>query len=130
MSALYDEIVAAIRRIPRGRVATYGQIAVLAGNTRAARTVSYVLHSSARKLDLPWHRVINARGTISLPREGGGYDLQKRRLEAEGVVFDSQDRVDLKRCGWQAKPENKPKPVRKKKLANQAAKKIEKQTRE
>ncbi len=99
MSELYDNIVAAVARIPRGRVATYAQIAELAGNPRAARTVSYALHSSSRKLKLPWHRVINSRGTISLPA-GGGYERQKRLLRGEGVVFEAGDRIDLKRFGW------------------------------
>ncbi|MEQ9365245.1 MAG: methylated-DNA--[protein]-cysteine S-methyltransferase [Leptospirales bacterium] len=99
MSELYANIVAAISRIPEGKVATYAQIAELAGNSRAARTVSYVLHSSSRKLNLPWHRVINSRGAISLPR-GGGYERQKKLLRGEGVKFDERDRIDLKAFGW------------------------------
>lgn len=100
MTELYDNIVAVILRIPKGKVATYGQIAGLAGKPRAARTVSYVLHSSSRKLKLPWQRVINSRGTISLPR-GNGYERQKKLLLGEGIVFDSTDRIDLNKFGWQ-----------------------------
>ena len=88
-----------IRRIPVGRVATYGQIATLAGNHRAARQVVRILHSSSAKDDLPWHRVINSKGTISLPT-GSGYEIQRRLLEAEGVAFDSKDRVDFERFLW------------------------------
>jgi methylated-DNA-protein-cysteine methyltransferase-like protein len=99
MSEYYQKIVETIQKIPRGRVATYGQIARLAGKPRAARTVAYVLHSSSRKAKLPWQRVINAQGRISLPR-GGGYERQKMLLRAEGVQFDAGDRVDLKKYGW------------------------------
>ncbi|MCR9144136.1 MAG: MGMT family protein [bacterium] len=122
MSELYDNIVAAIARIPAGKVATYAQIAEMAGNARAARTVSYVLHSSSRKLDLPWQRVINARGTISLPR-GGGYERQKKMLRTEGVEFDARDRVDLARFGWRPAPAPAPAPAKKKKATSRSQKK-------
>lgn len=88
-----------IRRIPKGKVATYGHIAALAGNIGGARQVSWVLHSSSRKEQLPWQRVINSRGTISL-KPGYGYERQKALLEKEGVVFDIQDRVDLRKYLW------------------------------
>ncbi|MBE3110524.1 MAG: MGMT family protein, partial [Acidobacteria bacterium] len=84
-----------IRAIPRGRVATYGQIAALAGRERAARGVAWVLHSSSDAAGLPWHRVINGRGGISLGR-GRGFEEQKKRLVAEGVVVGLGGRVDLK----------------------------------
>lgn len=96
----HDRVVRLIRRIPPGKVATYGQIAEYAGRPRAAREVAYILHASSEKENLPWQRVINSRGQISL-RPGHGYELQKRRLEDEGVVFDSEDRVDFARCLWQ-----------------------------
>ena len=89
-----------IKRIPRGRVATYGQLAAVAGNPRGARQVVRVLHSSTDKDKLPWHRVINSKGQIGLPR-GSGYELQRSMLEAEGVVFRPNDTVDLKRYQWQ-----------------------------
>ncbi|MFX0147601.1 MAG: MGMT family protein, partial [Candidatus Hodarchaeota archaeon] len=73
-----------IKQIPFGKVATYGQIATLAGNPRGARQVSWILHSSSKKDNLPWHRVINSKGGISLPI-GGGYETQKRLLELEGI---------------------------------------------
>ena len=99
-SPLYQDIVRLVQQIPAGRVATYGQLARLAGKPRAARTVSYILHSSSRKLALPWQRVINSRGTLSLPR-GGGYERQKQLLKREGVRFDAGDRIDLNEFGWQ-----------------------------
>ncbi len=88
-----------IKSIPRGRVATYGQIAAFAGSPRAARQVVRLLHSSSRKHGLPWHRVINRQGGISL-KPGQGYEIQKALLEDEGVAFDCRDRIDLSRYGW------------------------------
>jgi methylated-DNA-protein-cysteine methyltransferase-like protein len=84
--------------IPPGRVATYGQIAALAGNHRAARLVAWVLHASSDRA-LPWHRVVNGSGRISL-KPGNGYEEQRSRLEAEGVTFDSSGRIDLDRFLW------------------------------
>ena len=89
-----------LRRIPRGRVATYGQVAALAGRERAARGIAWILHSSAEAAGLPWHRVIGAGGRISLPR-GRDFEEQKRRLSAEGVMVGRGGRVDLKRFGWE-----------------------------
>ena len=82
-----------IRAVPRGRVVTYGQVAALAGRERAARGVAWVLHSSSDAAVLPWHRVINGRGGISLGR-GRGFEEQKKRLAAEGVVVGLGGRVD------------------------------------
>ncbi|UCC11050.1 MAG: MGMT family protein [candidate division WOR-3 bacterium] len=94
-----EKVIRLIRNIPSGMVATYGQIAKCAGNPRGARQVSYILHALSGKEKLPWHRVINSKGGISLkPRHG--YELQKQLLEDEGIVFDDDDRVDLKRFGW------------------------------
>ncbi len=98
MEELSRRIISLIRGIPKGRVATYGQVAALAGDPRGARRVARLLHSSSRKRRLPWHRVINSRGGISLP-PAGGYELQRSLLEAEGVVF-RRGRVDLSRYGW------------------------------
>jgi methylated-DNA-protein-cysteine methyltransferase-like protein len=87
-----------ISNIPAGKVATYGQVATLAGNPRGARQVVRVLHSSSRKEGLPWHRVINSKGTISLKREGGY--IQRSLLEAEGIIFDVKGKVNLKVFQW------------------------------
>lgn len=88
-----------IRRIPPGKVSTYGQIAAISGNPRGARQVAWILHSSSEKDHLPWHRVINSRGFISLP-PGDGYEQQKLMLEAEGITFDQNDHIDLEQFLW------------------------------
>jgi methylated-DNA-protein-cysteine methyltransferase-like protein len=96
----YSRIYAVVRRIPRGRVATYGQVARLAGLGGHARQVGYALHAMVTVRPLPWHRVINARGEVS-PRSDPGSDLAQREfLEREGVVFDRSGRVDLARFQW------------------------------
>jgi methylated-DNA-protein-cysteine methyltransferase-like protein len=94
------EVKKVLRSVPRGRVATYGQVAALAGRDRAARGVAWILHSSADAAGLPWHRVIGGGGRISLPR-GRGFEEQKRRLLAEGVAVGPGGRVDLKRYRWE-----------------------------
>lgn len=94
------EVKAVLRRIPRGRVATYGQIAVLAGRERAARGVAWILHSSSEAAGLPWHRVIGGTGKISLGR-GRGFEEQKKRLGAEDVIVGRGGKVDLKRYRWE-----------------------------
>jgi methylated-DNA-protein-cysteine methyltransferase-like protein len=99
MSLFTEEVIAIIKNIPRGKVATYGQIATLAGNRFASRQVVRILNSSSKKERLPWHRVVNSRGTISLA-PGRGYEEQKALLVDEGVVFDKQERIDFKRFLW------------------------------
>ena len=94
-----------IASIPEGRVATYGQIAMLAGNRRAARQVAWILHSSSSKHGLPWHRVINRLGKISLPH-GGGYEEQRVLLIKEGIQFESEERVNLADFGWSPASQN------------------------
>jgi methylated-DNA-protein-cysteine methyltransferase-like protein len=96
----YDRIYEIVRRIPRGRVATYGQVARLAGLPGHARQVGYALHALSDESGVPWHRVINARGEISLRREPGWDGVQRQFLEREGVAFDSGGRVSLERHGW------------------------------
>lgn len=95
---LVNAIMDAIRSIPRGRTAAYGQVAALAGLPRGARQVARVLHSLSAKQGLPWHRVINSNGSISLPMQGSG-SLQARLLRAEGVAVDVRGRVDAA-AGW------------------------------
>lgn len=91
-----------IKQIPFGKVATYGQIAALAGNFRAARQVAWILHSCSQKDNLPWHRVINSKGRISLPH-GGGFENQKKLLEIEGIEFKANDSIDLNKYKWNVK---------------------------
>ena len=89
-----------VRRIPRGRVATYGQVAALAGAPRHARQVGYALYDTPADTSLPWHRVINARGEVSPRSEPGWEGLQRQLLEAEGVAF-RHGRIDLRRYRWE-----------------------------
>jgi methylated-DNA-protein-cysteine methyltransferase related protein len=98
-SALYPSIFDAVRAIPGGKVATYGQIAVMAGIPGHARLVGYALHTLEEGTDVPWHRIINARGSISLHAQFGGL-LQRELLESEGVVFGPDERVSLKDYRW------------------------------
>jgi methylated-DNA-protein-cysteine methyltransferase-like protein len=95
-------IYAAVKRIPRGRVATYGQIATIAGLDGHARQVGYALHDLPDGIHVPWHRVINARGEISPRSAGDSHELQRMLLEAEGVEFDLAGRVALKRYRWKS----------------------------
>ena len=99
-SSSHARIYAAVRRIPRGRVATYGQIAKVAGLPGHARLVGYALNTLPDDDDAPWHRVVNARGTIS-PRADPTYvSIQRALLEAEGIEFDRAGRIALTRYGW------------------------------
>jgi methylated-DNA-protein-cysteine methyltransferase related protein len=91
-----------IRAIPPGKVASYGQIAALAGMARQARQVAWILHSSSEKDRLPWHRVIGAAGRISLPPGRGGRE-QRRLLVAEGIRFGPGGRVDWAKFRWEPK---------------------------
>ncbi len=100
----YDLIWAVVRRIPRGRVATYGQVAALAGLPGRARLAGYALHASSPD-SLPWHRVVNAAGRLSLARhDAAGGMTQRIRLEREGVRFDARGRVRLAAHLWRPDP--------------------------
>ncbi len=89
-----------VRGIPSGHVLTYGEVARLAGMSRAARRVSRAMLRAPRSMNLPWHRVINAQGKISIPRDSPGHRRQKELLEREGVVF-LNGKIDLERFGYQ-----------------------------
>jgi len=92
-----------VRQIPRGEVATYGQIATLLGSPRVARHVGWAMAACGEsEPPVPWHRVINAQGRISGRGELMRAEIQRERLEAEGVAFDARDRVDLARFRWAA----------------------------
>jgi methylated-DNA-protein-cysteine methyltransferase-like protein len=95
------EVIAAI---PRGKVATYGQVAHLAGKPWGARQVAWILHSQSDKYKLPWQRVIGAAGRISLPH-GRGLEMQRRLLRGEGVVVAASGRIDLGRFRWRPEDE-------------------------
>ena len=96
-----SRIYGAVRRIPSGRVSTYGSVASAAGIPGHARQVGYALAALDSESDVPWHRVVNARGEVS-ERSGdrSSERLQRALLEAEGVAFDPRGRIDLKRFRW------------------------------
>lgn len=97
---LHARIHAVVRRIPRGRVASYGQVAQIAGIATHARLVGYAMAALPEGSRVPWQRVVNAQGRVS-PRATPGCDaLQRALLEREGVRFDAQGRIDLARFGW------------------------------
>lgn len=98
----YEVIYEVVRRIPRGRVCTYGGVARLAGLPRHARLVGYALHALRDESRVPWHRVVNAEGRLSLGRAVPGGDLGQRfRLEREGVRFDASGHIPLGRFTWE-----------------------------
>jgi methylated-DNA-protein-cysteine methyltransferase-like protein len=96
----HEAVRAIVRLIPRGRVATYGQIAALLEHC-TPRMVGWVMAALPDRSDVPWQRVINSSGEVSPRAHGSGQARQRRMLEAEGVVFDQRGRVDLKRFGWE-----------------------------
>lgn len=98
---LYERIYAMVRRIPPGKVTTYGRIAEMVGGC-TARMVGYAMAALKRGTapDVPWQRVINAQGKISVHGDGIGNAMQRTILEEEGVVFDAEGRVDFAIFGW------------------------------
>lgn len=94
-------ICAVIRRIPKGWVATYGQIATMAGLPRRARLVGQLLRNLDPAIDIPWHRVVNAKGEVTRTLSRNGSDtLQQHLLEQEGIEFDKNNRFNLERFRW------------------------------
>ena len=100
-SNFFKMVYELVAQIPPGRVASYGQIATLLGEPRAARTVGWAMHSIPDGLELPWHRVINAQGIITFNAHGQGAELQRALLESEGIVFNLKGRVDMSKYQWQ-----------------------------
>lgn len=96
---LYQRIYDCVRQVPEGRVATYAQIARLAGGC-SARQVGYALAALTDGTDIPWQRVINSRGEISPRNSGDGHEFQRRLLKQEGVEFNPDGRIDLEEFGW------------------------------
>jgi methylated-DNA-protein-cysteine methyltransferase-like protein len=99
-SATYRRIYAVVRRIPRGRVASYGQVARLAGLPGRARQVGYAMHALPAGTRVPWHRVVNAQGAVSRRRVPGAELTQRLLLLREGVRFGPRGRIPLDRYGW------------------------------
>jgi methylated-DNA-protein-cysteine methyltransferase-like protein len=96
----WERIYDVVRRVPRGQVATYGQVAALAGLPRHARQVGYALHALPQGTDVPWHRVVNARGEVS-PRATPGWDRVQLALLRRERVVGRNGRVDLARFRWE-----------------------------
>jgi len=99
----FERVYRLVKQIPRGKVASYGQIAALLGHPRAARTVGWALSalSPAQAAEVPWHRVISSTGRITISRVDLSADLQRALLEAEGVEFDARGDVDMARYRWE-----------------------------
>ena len=100
-STFYERVYALVRQVPFGQVVTYGQVAALLGAPRAARAVGYALRFLPPNTDVPWHRVINHLGGISLRHPASQPHVQRTLLEAEGITFDAEGRVDLSQDRWE-----------------------------
>ena len=94
----FEKIYEQVKKIPEGKVATYGQIALMAGNPRWSQIVGYALHSNPEPGVIPCHRVVNKEGKLAKAFAFGGENVQKDMLEKEGVVFLDEDTVDLEKC--------------------------------
>lgn len=97
---VFKKIYDVVCQIPRGRVATYGTVARMAGNPRWARVVGYALHNNPAPGIIPCHRVVNREGKVAESFAFGGGSVQREMLEAEGVIFDADGYVDLDKYGW------------------------------
>lgn len=95
----FEKIYEVVKNIPKGKVATYGQVAFLAGNPRWSRVVGYALHSKPESLDIPCHRVVNREGRLAPSFAFGSDELQRQLLESEGIVFEPDGKVNLKKYG-------------------------------
>lgn len=102
------KVIAFIKKVPHGKVASYSQIAALAGKPHAARGVSWILHSCAESYRLPWQRILNSRGEIAFRKGSKEFLEQKRLLIEEGVVFISRSGVDLEKHGWRRRAKKDP----------------------
>jgi methylated-DNA-protein-cysteine methyltransferase related protein len=100
MSCFTERVYDTVRRVPRGLVVSYGGVAAMLGSPRAARGVGHALHALPDHSDVPWWRVVNRNGEISLRGAIHAVRLQRALLEAEGVTFDRAGRIDWRRFGW------------------------------
>jgi methylated-DNA-protein-cysteine methyltransferase related protein len=103
----YDRVYEFVRTVPAGRVVTYGQVALELGSPAASRAVGYALYNlpALRTADIPWWRVVNARGGISYRGRGQAADFQREQLEREGIRFDFEGNLRLREFRWTAAPE-------------------------
>lgn len=104
MTPFTKKVMKLIKQIPKGKVATYGQIAALAGKPHGARGVGWILNSSSKAHRLPWQRVINSQGKISFPKQTSEYSLQKQLLSKEKVYVGENGAISLAEYGWKKKP--------------------------
>lgn len=104
MTLFSRSVIAWVKKIPRGKVATYGQIARLAGKPHGARGVGWILNSSSETHKLPWQRVLNSRGKISFPVKSDEHKKQKSLLKKEGVKFAEDGSINLEQFGWKKEP--------------------------
>jgi len=93
----FEKIYEVVKSIPKGKVATYGQVALLAGNPRWARVVGYALHVNPEPGIIPCHRVVNREGKVAPSFAFGGEGVQRQLLESEGIVFETDGRIDLEK---------------------------------
>ncbi len=97
--SVFEKIYEVVRKIPYGRVATYGQVAMLAGNPRWARVVGYALHNNPDPQNIPCYRVVNREGRVAPSFAFGGENVQRELLEKEGIVFEYDGHIDLEKYG-------------------------------
>ena len=97
----FEKIYEQVKKIPKGKVATYGQIALMAGNPRWSQVVGYALHSNPEPGIIPCHRVVNKTGKLAKAFAFGGESMQRNLLESEGVLFLDSDTVDLEKCRYE-----------------------------
>lgn len=100
MLTFSERAIKIILSIPPGKILTYGRVALMAGSPHSARQVGFLLHTASGAHKLPWHRVVNSKGKISM-KDPLAFARQKALLEAEGVIFSSEDSIDLKKYLWQ-----------------------------
>ncbi len=101
MDNFYQRVYEVVTRIPRGRVATYGQIAAMLGNPQASRAVGWAMQNAPGHLQLPCHRVVNKTGSLAPFYAFGGAEKQRAILESEGIDFLPNGNIDMKKCLWQ-----------------------------
>ncbi|EMJ98222.1 MGMT family protein [Leptospira alstonii] len=119
--SFFKEVYTLVKKVPKGKVTSYGRIAALLGKPRAARAVGYALNalSKGQEQKVPWQRVINSQGKISFRGDSGRSILQKKILEDEGIKFNSAETIDLKVFGWPDMIPHKPIVRKKRKRTSQ-----------
>lgn len=98
--SFYDTVYENVKKIPKGKVATYGQIATMCGSPRASRAVGYALHANPNPSAIPCHRVVNRHGRLAAAYAFGGIDIQREKLENEGIEINDENMVDLQKFLW------------------------------